>query len=85
MSKQEYADRKLEYQRKQVKQLSKNKDSRYYEQLHVLNMLESDDYYLYGEKFDVTEDKWLNKYHNFLSNVVRSPWYEEELEALEEL
>jgi len=80
-----YAERKLEFQRKQVKQLSKVKDSRYYEQLKVLEALETDQNYLYSEHLPVTEDSWENKYHNLLSKLVRSPFYMEELAALNEL
>lgn len=79
-----YAKRKLEFQRKQVKQLGKKKDSRYFEQLSVLEALEKP-YYLYSEKLPVREETWTNKYHNFLSNLVRSPFYNAELETLNEL
>lgn len=79
-----YAKRKFEFQKAQVKHLSNTKDSRYFEQLTILKDLENP-YYLYSKHLPVTEDSWKNKYHNFLSNVVRSPFYNEELELLKDL
>ncbi len=77
-----YANRKLEYQQRVVDMLSNVKDARYYEQYKVLQELKTSSYYLYGDTFEVTTDTWTNKYHNFLSQVVKLPFYEDELEAL---
>ena len=85
MCKQKYADRKLEFQEKVVKKLSNKKDARYYEQYKVLQELKTNPNYLYGDTFEVTADTWTNKYHNFLSQVVKLPFYEDELESLDDL
>ncbi len=76
-----YAVRKKRLQGLIVRVLS-NQGERYLEQLEILNDL-NDDYYLFSEDLLVTKETWKNKYHNFLSKMVRSPLYHKEIEALE--
>lgn len=87
---EEFAKRKYDFQLLEVEILGcYGLGARYIEQSNVLDELSKPEY-KYAVRLEVRlGDTWKNKYHNFLSQVARSPLYEmmlnssvEELESL---